>query len=162
MKIAIYPGSYDPITNGHLDIIERSSKLFDKIVVAVARNAEKGSALFSESERITMINQSIPHLKNVAVDSFHGLLVNYAAEKNSIAIIRGLRALSDFEFEFKMALMNRSLKEEISTVFMMPHEKYTHISSSLVKEVASLGGDVSAYVPQHVEIALKESFSGSK
>jgi pantetheine-phosphate adenylyltransferase len=162
MKIAIYPGSYDPITNGHLDIIERSSKLFDKIVVAVARNADKGSALFSESERITMINQSIPHLKNVEVDSFHGLLVNYAAEKNSIAIIRGLRALSDFEFEFKMALMNRSLKEEISTVFMMPHEKYTHISSSLVKEVASLGGDVSAYVPQHVEIALKESFSGSK
>tara|TARA_B100000809_G_C15062798_1_gene502989 strand:+ start:122 stop:610 length:489 start_codon:yes stop_codon:yes gene_type:complete len=162
MKIAIYPGSYDPITNGHLDIIERSSKLFDKIVVAVAKNAEKGSALFSESERITMINQSIPHLKNVEVDSFHGLLVNYAAEKNSIAIIRGLRALSDFEFEFKMALMNRSLKEEISTVFMMPHEKYTHISSSLVKEVASLGGDVSAYVPQHVEIALKESFSGSK
>ena len=160
MKIAIYPGSYDPITNGHLDIIERSSKLFDKIVVAVARNAEKGSALFSESERITMINQSIPHLKNIEVDSFHGLLVNYAAEKNSIAIIRGLRALSDFEFEFKMALMNRSLKEEISTVFMMPHEKYTHISSSLVKEVASLGGDVSAYVPQHVEIALKESFSG--
>ena len=162
MKIAIYPGSYDPITNGHLDIIERSSKLFDKIVVAVARNAEKGSALFSESERITMINQSIPHLKHVEVDSFHGLLVNYAAEKNSIAIIRGLRALSDFEFEFKMALMNRSLKEEISTVFMMPHEKYTHISSSLVKEVALLGGDVSAYVPQHVEIALKESFSGSK
>jgi len=162
MKIAIYPGSYDPITNGHLDIIKRSSKLFDKIVVAVARNAEKGSALFSESERITMINQSIPHLKNVEVDSFHGLLVNYAAEKNSIAIIRGLRALSDFEFEFKMALMNRSLKEEISTVFMMPHEKYTHISSSLVKEVASLGGDVSAYVPQHVEIALKESFSGIK
>ncbi|MBT5078361.1 MAG: pantetheine-phosphate adenylyltransferase [Candidatus Marinimicrobia bacterium] len=160
MKIAIYPGSYDPITNGHLDIIERSSKLFDKIIVAVARNAEKGSALFSESERITMINKSITHLKNIEVDLFEGLLVNYAAEKNANAIIRGLRALSDFEFEFKMALMNRSLKEEISTVFMMPHEKYTHISSSLVKEVASLGGDVSAYVPQHVEDALKESFSG--
>ena len=160
MKIAIYPGSYDPITNGHLDIIERSSSLFDKIIVAVARNAEKSSALFSESERIAMINKSIPHLKNVEVDSFNGLLVNYAAEKNSNAIIRGLRALSDFEFEFKMALMNRSLKEEISTVFMMPHEKYTHISSSLVKEVASLGGDVSVYVPQHVEHALQESFSG--
>ena len=157
MKIAIYPGSYDPITNGHLDIIERSSKLFDKIIVAVARNAEKGSALFSESERIAMINQSIIHLKNVEVDSFNGLLVNYAADKNANAIIRGLRALSDFEFEFKMALMNRSLKEEISTVFMMPHEKYTHISSSLVKEVAWLGGDVSAYVPQHVERALQES-----
>jgi len=160
MKIAIYPGSYDPITNGHLDIIERSSKLFDKIIVAVARNGEKGSALFSESERIAMINQSIIHLKNVEVDSFNGLLVNYAADKNANAIIRGLRALSDFEFEFKMALMNRSLKEEISTVFMMPHEKYTHISSSLVKEVAWLGGDVSAYVPQHVERALQESSSG--
>ena len=160
MKIAIYPGSYDPITNGHLDIIERSSKLFDQIIVAVARNGEKGSALFSESERIAMINQSIIHLKNVEVDSFNGLLVNYAADKNANAIIRGLRALSDFEFEFKMALMNRSLKEEISTVFMMPHEKYTHISSSLVKEVAWLGGDVSAYVPQHVERALQESSSG--
>jgi len=160
MKIAIYPGSYDPITNGHLDIIERSSKLFDKIIVAVARNGEKGSALFSESERIAMINQSTIHLKNVEVDSFNGLLVNYAADKNANAIIRGLRALSDFEFEFKMALMNRSLKEEISTVFMMPHEKYTHISSSLVKEVAWLGGDVSAYVPQHVERALQESSSG--
>jgi len=160
MKIAIYPGSYDPITNGHLDIIERSSKLFDKIIISVALNAEKGSALFSESERITMIKNSISHLKNVGVDSFKGLLVNYAAEKNANAIIRGLRALSDFEFEFKMALMNRSLREDISTVFMMPHEKYTHISSSLVKEVASLGGDVSAYVPQHVEIALKENFSG--
>ena len=160
MKIAIYPGSYDPITNGHLDIIERSSKLFDKIIVAVVRNGEKGSALFSESERIALIKQSIIHLKNVEVDSFNGLLVNYAADKNANAIIRGLRALSDFEFEFKMALMNRSLNEEISTVFMMPHEKYTHISSSLVKEVASLGGDVSAYVPHHVECALQEISSG--
>ena len=160
MKIAIYPGSYDPITNGHLDIIERSSKLFDKIIVAVAKNADKSSASFSELERIAMINESITHLKNVEVDSFNGLLVNYAADKNANAIIRGLRALSDFEFEFKMALMNRSLKEEITTVFMMPHEKYTHISSSLVKEVASLGGDVSAYVPQHVKKALQESSIG--
>ena len=160
MKIAIYPGSYDPITNGHLDIIERSSKLFDKIIVAVARNAEKSSALFSEFERIAMINESITHLRNVEVDSFNGLLVNYAADKNANAIIRGLRALSDFEFEFKMALMNRSLKEEITTVFMMPHEKYTHISSSLVKEVASLGGDVSPYVPHHVEDALEGRSSG--
>ena len=158
MKIAIYPGSYDPITNGHLDIIERSSKLFDKIVVAVARNAEKGSALFSESKRITMINQSIPHLKNVAVDSFHGLLVNYAAKKNSIAIIRGLRALSDFEFEFKMALMNRNLNEDISTLFLMPHAKYTHVSSSMVREAASLGGNVSDYVPAHVDKALKDKY----
>ena len=157
MKIAIYPGSYDPITNGHLDIIERSSKLFDKIIVAVARNKDKDSGLFSESERITMISKSIIHLNNVEVDSFNGLLVNYATDKNANAIIRGLRALSDFESEFKMALMNRSLEEEISTVFMMPHEKYTHISSSLVKEVAWLGGDVSAYVPQHIQYALQES-----
>ncbi|MDB3868647.1 pantetheine-phosphate adenylyltransferase [Candidatus Marinimicrobia bacterium] len=156
MKIAIYPGSYDPITNGHLDIIERSSKLFDKIIVAVASNGEKGKALFSESDRIKMINKSIIHLNNVKVDSFNGLLVDYAVDKNANVIIRGLRALSDFEFEFKMALMNRSLKEEISTVFMMPHEKYTHISSSLVKEVASLGGDVSPYVPQHVQLSLQE------
>ena len=156
MKIAIYPGSYDPITNGHLDIIERSSKLFDKIIVAVASNAKKDTALFSESDRIKMIDQSIIHLNNVKVSSFNGLLVDYATDKNANAIIRGLRALSDFEFEFKMALMNRSLKEEISTVFMMPHEKYTHISSSLVKEVASLGGDVSSYVPEHVQLALQE------
>ena len=157
MKIAIYPGSYDPITNGHLDIIERSSKLFDKIIVAVARNAEKGTELFSESERITMIKQSIIHLENVNVDSFNGLLVDYATGKKANAIIRGLRALSDFEFEFKMALMNRSLNEEISTVFMMPHEKYTHISSSLVKEVAWLGGNVSAYVSKSVEHALQKT-----
>jgi len=160
MKIAIYPGSYDPITNGHLDIIERSSKLFDKIIVAVASNGEKGKALFSKSERIEMINRSIIHLNNINVDSFDGLLVDYAADKKANAIIRGLRALSDFEFEFKMALMNRSLKEEISTVFMMPHEKYTHISSSLVKEVASFGGDVTPYVPQHVQVALEEISNG--
>jgi pantetheine-phosphate adenylyltransferase len=160
MKIAIYPGSYDPITNGHLDIIERSAKLFDKIIVAVAQNTEKELPLFDTNDRIELIRVVVAHIENVRVDSFDGLLVNYAIDQDASVIIRGLRALSDFEFEFKMALMNRSLKEEISTVFMMPHEKYTHISSSLVKEVASLEGDVSQYVPEHVESALKEKFNG--
>ena len=160
MKIAIYPGSYDPITNGHLDIIERSAKLFDKIIVAVAQNTEKELPLFDTNNRIELIRVVVAHIENVWVDSFDGLLVNYAIDQDASVIIRGLRALSDFEFEFKMALMNRSLKEEISTVFMMPHEKYTHISSSLVKEVASLEGDVSQYVPEYVESALKEKFNG--
>ena len=160
MKIAIYPGSYDPITNGHIDIIERSSKLFDRLIVAVAKNADKSSSLFSKNERIQMIQKSTSHLENVEIDAFSGLLVDYAWEKNACAIIRGLRALSDFEFEFKMALMNRSLKEQISTVFMMPHEKYTHISSSLVKEVASYNGDIQVYVPGHVLDALKRKFNG--
>ena len=160
MRIAIYPGSYDPITNGHIDIIERSSKLFDRLIVAVAKNADKSSSLFSKEERIQMIQKSISHLENVEVDIFNGLLVDYAWKKNACVIIRGLRALSDFEFEFKMALMNRSLKEQISTVFMMPHEKYTHISSSLVKEVASYNGDIQVYVPSHVLDALKRKFNG--
>ncbi len=160
MRIAIYPGSYDPITNGHMDIIERSSKLFDKLIVAVAKNADKNSSLFNQEERIQMIQKSTSHLENVEVDSFNGLLVDYAWKNDACAIIRGLRALSDFEFEFKMALMNRSLKEEISTVFMMPHEKYTHISSSLVKEVASYNGDIQAYVPPHVLDALNRKFNG--
>jgi pantetheine-phosphate adenylyltransferase len=160
MRIAIYPGSYDPITNGHIDIIERSSKLFDKLIVAVAKNADKSSSLFTQEERIQMIQKSTSHLENVEIDLFNGLLVDYAWENDACAIIRGLRALSDFEFEFKMALMNRSLKEEISTVFMMPHEKYTHISSSLVKEVASYNGDIQAYVPSHVLDALDRKFSG--
>ena len=158
MKIAIYPGSYDPITNGHLDIIERSSSLFDKIIVAVARNTDKNTGLFSESERLLMIKHSISHLENVEVDSFDGLLVNYAVDKNANVIIRGLRALSDFEFEFKMALMNRSLNDDIRTLFLMPHAKYTHVSSSMVKEAASLDGSVIEYVPDHVDKALREKY----
>ena len=156
MKIAIYPGSYDPITNGHLDIIKRSSFLFDEIIVAVAKNSEKDASFFSLKERMRMIKESIWKIENVKVDSFDGLLVNYAKDKKAQVIIRGLRALSDFEFEFKMALMNRSLKDDVSTVFMMPHEKYTHISSSLVKEVSCLGGDVSKYVPVNVNTILKK------
>ena len=159
LKTALYPGSFDPITNGHLDIIERAVHIFDKVIVAVTRNVEKETPLFSEKERIDMITKSIASLKNVEVDSFEGLMVDHAVKHGAVAAIRGLRALSDFEFEFKMALMNRSLNEDISTLFLMPHAKYTHVSSSMVREVASLGGNVSKYVPPHVNQALKEKYS---
>ena len=158
MKTAIYPCSFDPITNGHLDIIERSLNIFDHVIVAVTRNVEKEAPLFSEKERKDLISESITYLKNVKVDSFEGLMVDHAVKHGAVAAIRGLRALSDFEFEFKMALMNRSLNENISTLFLMPHAKYTHVSSSMVREVASLGGSVIEYVPSHVNKALKEKY----
>ena len=158
MKTAIYPGTFDPITNGHLDIIERTVHLFDKVIVSVARNSDKGMALFTEEERTTLIRQSILEMPSVEVDSFDGLMVDHAVKHSAHAAIRGLRVLSDFEFEFKMALMNRSLNEEVSTVFLMPHAKYTYISSSMVREVASLSGDVSAYVPVHVDQALRKKY----
>ena len=158
MKTALYPGSFDPITNGHLDIIERAVHIFDKVIVAVTRNVEKETPLFSEKERMNMITKSIAYLQNVEVDSFEGLMVEHAVKHGAVAAIRGLRALSDFEFEFKMALMNRSLNEDISTLFLMPHAKYTHVSSSMVREVASLGGSVSEYVPSLVDQALKEKY----
>ena len=160
MKTAIYPGTFDPITNGHLDIIERAVQLFDQIVVSIAKNSnsEKGQSLFSEEERTYLIRESLLELPSVEVDSFEGLMVDHAVKHSALAAIRGLRALSDFEFEFKMALMNRSLNKEVSTVFLMPHAKYTHISSSMVREVASLGGDVREYVPTHVNQALREKY----
>ena len=158
MKTAIYPGTFDPITNGHLDILERAVHLFDKVIVSIAQNSDKGMALFTEEERTTLIRQSILEMPSVEVDSFDGLMVDHAVKHSAQAAIRGLRVLSDFEFEFNMALMNRSLNEEVSTVFLMPHAKYTHISSSMVREVASLSGDISAYVPVHVDQALRKKY----
>ena len=132
--------------------------IFDHVIVAVTRNVEKEAPLFSEKERKDLISESIAYLKNVKVDSFEGLMVDHAVKHGAVAAIRGLRALTDFEFEFKMALMNRSLNENISTLFLMPHAKYTHVSSSMVKEVASLFGSVIEYVPPNVNKALKEKY----
>ena len=158
MKMAIYPGTFDPITNGHLDIIQRAVNLFEKVIISVAQNSEKGKTLFSKEERLSLILQSVSDMPSIQVDSFKGLMVDHANKHSAHAVIRGLRALSDFEFEFKMALMNRSLNEKVSTVFLMPHAKYTHVSSSMVREVASLGGKVSQYVPSQVDKALKEKY----
>ena len=154
MKTVIYPGSFDPITNGHIDIIERAIHLFDTVIVSVACNVEKGKPLFSVDERKSLVIESVATFQNVGVDSFEGLMVDHAVKHGAVAAIRGLRALSDFEFEFKMALMNRSLNDDIRTLFLMPHAKYTHVSASMVKEAASLGGSVSEYVPIHVDKAL--------
>ena len=158
MKIAIYPGTFDPITLGHLDIIERASQIFDQVIIAVAEDNEK-KPLFNITKRKKMITESTHNIKRTKVESFNGLLVEYADSKDAISIIRGLRVLSDFEYEFKMALMNRSLNQSIVTVFLMPHEKYTHLSSSLVREVSRLNGDVSNLVPKYVLKSLIERFS---
>ena len=160
MKKAIYPGSFDPITNGHLDIIERSSKIFDSLIVAV-NDSQKKVFLFNPNERKKIIEDSVFHLENVEVRIFNGLLMDFVKKEKSDIVIRGLRVLSDFEYEFKMALMNRNLDNEINTLFMMTHEKYTHISSSLIKEVFSLGGDISEYVPNFVIEILEKKLNES-
>ena len=146
---AIYPGSFDPITLGHLDIIKRASTLFNKVIIAVAINSDK-KPMFSEKSRVKMIKNVTKNIPNIKVDFFNGLLVEYAKVKNAKVIIRGIRALSDYEYEFNMALMNRSLNENITTTFLVAHQNYTHLSSSLVREVATLGGDVSKLVPKYV------------
>tara|TARA_Y100000588_G_scaffold386421_1_gene481922 strand:- start:607 stop:1098 length:492 start_codon:yes stop_codon:yes gene_type:complete len=155
VRTVIYPGSFDPITNGHLDVIHRASRLFDQVVVAVARNGGK-QPLFTSAERKTLIEQSTGGLGNVSVDIFEGLLVDYVEQQSGQAVIRGLRALSDFEYEFQMALMNRKLNEQVETLFMMPRASYSFLSSHLVKEIATLGGDVSAFVTPEVRAALSE------
>jgi pantetheine-phosphate adenylyltransferase len=158
MRRAIYPGSFDPVTNGHLDVIERARKLFDEVIVAVAVNDQK-QPLFSAQERTTMLRQVI-RTKRVRVAPMDGLLVEFAEAENACAVIRGLRAISDFEFEFQMALMNRKLHARVETIFLMPKEEYTYLSSRIVKEIARLGGDVSAFVPRPVIAALAKRFKG--
>jgi pantetheine-phosphate adenylyltransferase len=155
MKIAIYPGTFDPITNGHIDILERALNLFDKVIIAVAQNTAK-NPLFTEEERITLLRQVTKRYKNVEVGSFNGLLVDYVQKQNAIAVVRGLRAMTDFEYELQMALMNRKLDEKMETVFMMPNEKYTYLSSNFVREIARLGGEVSKFVPPVVLKALQK------
>jgi len=153
MRTAIYPGSFDPLTNGHLDLVQRATKLFDQVVVAVARSESK-NPLFTLAERVALVEQAVKKIPNVTVDSFDGLLVDYVEKRGGQAVIRGLRAVSDFEFEFQLALMNRKLNERVETIFMMPKETYTFLSSRIIKEVAILGGDISKFVPPHVSEAL--------
>jgi pantetheine-phosphate adenylyltransferase len=160
-RTAIYPGSFDPLTNGHLDVIQRAAKLFDRVIVAVAENDSK-HPLFTLAERVALVKQAVTKLPNVQADSFNGLLVEYVAERRAQTIVRGLRAVSDFEFEFQLALMNRKLDEKIETIFMMPKDTYTFLSSRIVKEIARLGGDVRAFVPAHVQAALKRKLKQSK
>ena len=157
-RIAIYPGSFDPLTNGHVDIIERGARIFDSIIVAILANVEK-TPLFSEQERVAIIRDVFKGAKNVQVETFDGLLVEYAQRKKASVLVRGLRAVSDFEYEFQMALMNRHLAPELETVFMMPDEKYTYISSRLIKEVFTLGGEIEGLVPPVVEDRLREKQS---
>lgn len=154
MRRAIYPGSFDPITNGHLDVLQRASGLFDELIVAVARDNAKQS-LFTVEERVELLQAATEHLPNLKVMPFDGLLVDFARQQKAMALVRGLRAVSDFEFEFQLALMNRKLEPNLETMFLMPREELTYISSRLVKEISRLGGNVNQFVPPHVVAALK-------
>jgi pantetheine-phosphate adenylyltransferase len=154
MKICIYPGTFDPVTHGHLDVLARAARLFDRVVVAVAENKQK-RPLFSAEDRVSMIEENLRAFPNVSVCVFDGLLVEFARKQGAVAIIRGLRALADFEYEFQMALMNRHLEEEVETLFVMTKHAYSYTSSHLVKQVGRLGADVSSFVPPNVEAALK-------
>ena len=158
LNIAVYPGSFDPITNGHLDVISRSSKLFDKVIVGISKSSNSKNYLFTDKERLELVNDCTKHLNNVEPIIFEGLLVDFAKNNKINLIIRGLRAFSDFESEFQMSLMNRKLNADVTTIFLMPHEKYTHISSSIVKEVFSLKGNISDYVSNVVLEALTKKY----
>ena len=160
-RVAIYPGSFDPLTNGHVDIIERGARIFDSIIVAILVNAEK-QPLFSMEERVEIAREVFKDMPSVEVDTFAGLLVDYVERRKAHAIVRGLRAVSDFEYEFQMALMNQRLNGRIETVFMMPAEQYTYISSRLIKEVFMLGGEVEGLVPPIVEEMLRAKQAGKK
>jgi pantetheine-phosphate adenylyltransferase len=160
-SIAIYPGSFDPVTNGHLDLIERGEKMFDSVIVAVLKNAEK-EPLFSVPERIEMLRESTKQWPSVEIDIFQGLLVDYARKKGAGVILRGIRAISDYEYELQMALMNRKLEPRLETVFMLPGESYSYLSSKLVREIARLGGALTGLVPPAVETRLLEKLSEQK
>jgi len=149
MRRAIYPGSFDPVTHGHLDVIERAGKLFDEVIVAVAHNDQK-QPFFTLEERLALLRDSLNGRKRVQVEPLDGLLVDFAVQRKATAVVRGLRAISDFEFEFQMALMNRKLEASVETIFLMPKEEYTYLSSRIVKEIARLGGNISNFVPSHV------------
>jgi pantetheine-phosphate adenylyltransferase len=160
-KIALYPGTFDPVTYGHIDLIKRASRIFGKVIVAVAHNPQKG-ILFSAEERVNMLKGAVKGIRNIEVDDFEGLVVDYAKSKGASVMIRGLRMISDFEYEFQMALTNRKFNEDIETIFMMPHEKYSYISSKLIKEAASLGARISCFVPKKVEALLFKKIGKSK
>lgn len=155
MKTAIYPGSFDPIHNGHLDVIERAARLWDRVIVSVAVNRSK-TGLFSNEERVDLISRAAAHLPTVEVAAFEGLLVDYVREREADVVLRGLRAVSDFEYEFQMALMNRSLDDSFETVFLMPSQENIYLSSRIVKEVAHFGGDIDSFVPENVRSALSK------
>ncbi|MEL0338490.1 MAG: pantetheine-phosphate adenylyltransferase [bacterium] len=158
MKRIVYPGTFDPIHNGHLDIARKAAELFDELILVVAVNQEK-SPLFNDKERVELIKESLSDVKNVRVDTFNGLVVDFVRSTESIAIIRGLRHVSDFEFEFQMAMMNFNLNPNIKSLFMMPDEKYIHLNSTVIKDVARLGGDISDYVPKCVQDALYKQYN---
>ncbi len=160
MRTALYPGSFDPITNGHLDVIQRAAGLFDRLIVAVARDNAKNS-LFSVEERVALTSEAIAGIRNVEVMPFDGLLVNFANKLGACALVRGLRAVSDFEFEFQLALMNRKLEPNLETMFLMPREEFTYISSRLVKEIGRLGGNIEPFAPANVVAALKQRFDAA-
>lgn len=160
-RIAVYPGTFDPITNGHLDIIKRGRRIFDKVIVAVALNIDK-SPLFTPEQRVDMIRETVAEFDNVEVCTFNTLVVDYCHQVGASAMIRGLRAVSDFESEFQMALINRKMAKDVESVFLMPKEKYTYLSSSLIKEIVTFGGDVSCFVPNAVEKRLKEKFKNKE
>ena len=157
--VAIYPGSFDPVTNGHLDLIHRGSKLFDRLIVAIARNMDKAEPLFGMEERKEMLEAMTSDLDNVTVDIFDGLLVYYCIQKNANAVLRGIRAVSDYEFELQMALMNRKMEPRVETVFMMPAEKYSYLSSRIVREIAKLGGPLAGLVPEMVEERVRRKIA---
>lgn len=154
--IAVYPGTFDPVTYGHLDVIQRAGEIFEKVIVLVSNNTSK-TPMFEAQDRLEMVREAVKKYLNVRAEIFDGLLVDFARKRKATAIVRGLRAMSDFEYEFQMALTNRKLAGEITTVFLVPHEKYTYLNSSLVREISRLGGDVSQFVPPHVLRALKKN-----